>query len=170
MKSFHSGVSFSILFFPSLILVAWPQRFCGMKRRKEERLSHSLCDARKAKRDICVALRDNRHFSSLHLVIVLLVAIHYTCLVCLMQRLGVFSQPCRYVPCSHIEAVLAPCLVNTSVWSRRWVKWCNCSLMIFPNVCFDTGRNPLPSHQKIIRTIKVMDLHQHYLQPAVLLR
>lgn len=81
MKSFHSGVSLSILFFLSLIVVARPQRFCGMKRRKEERRSRSLCDARKVKRNICVVLRDSRQFSSHHLVIVLLEAIRYTCLV-----------------------------------------------------------------------------------------
>lgn len=80
MKSFDSGVSLSILFFLSLILVARPSRLCGVKRRKEERLPRSLCDAGKAKRNICVALRDSRQVSSLDLVIVLLEAIHCTCL------------------------------------------------------------------------------------------
>lgn len=141
MKSSHSGISLAILFFLILILVAQPQRFSGTRSRKEEPLSHSLDDARKAKRKICVSLRDRRQFN---LFIVLREATRHRINTRLyvsgqMQRLEVFSQPCRYVPRSHISALLAPCLVNTSVWSLRWVKWCNCSLMLFPNVCSDTS-------------------------------
>lgn len=71
MKSFHSGISLPIIFFPVLISAAQLQRFSWTRRRKEEHSSRSRCDARKAKRNICVPLRDRRQFFCLCLLIVL---------------------------------------------------------------------------------------------------
>lgn len=57
MNSFHWAVSLSRWFPPSLILVPRPQRLCGVKRRKEGRLSVALWRSRGKEGHLCCSLR-----------------------------------------------------------------------------------------------------------------
>lgn len=161
VKGFHSGISLSILFFPALILVARPQGFSWTRRRKEEHWSRSLGDAWNAKRNICVSLRDRWQSFFLHLSFHCSAWSYTSCdkhtPVCLVSNAGAGSFLTAFQVCATLPHISSPCLVNASVWSLRWVKWCNCSLMFFPNGCSDTstGRNP-PPKKKIIRTVELM--------------